>query len=67
VRQRVVYARELVAEGHSPSTLARVLQISRQAIYRVPCPRRSCDAVRRPAGVLGTDVEIGGVSPDLEP
>jgi putative transposase len=36
VRQRVVYARQLVAEGHSPSALARILQISRQAIYRVP-------------------------------
>jgi putative transposase len=36
VRQRVAYARELVAEGHSPSVLARVLQISRQAIYRIP-------------------------------
>jgi putative transposase len=36
VRQRVAYARELVAAGHSPSALARVLQISRQAIYRIP-------------------------------
>jgi putative transposase len=36
VRQRVAYARQLVAEGHSPSVLARVLQISRQAIYLVP-------------------------------
>lgn len=36
MRQRVAYARELVAEGHSPSVLARVLQISRQAIYRIP-------------------------------
>ena len=36
MRQRVAYARQLVAEGHSPSALARILQISRQAIYRVP-------------------------------
>ncbi|HEY6396780.1 MAG TPA: IS3 family transposase [Solirubrobacteraceae bacterium] len=36
MRQRVAYARELAAEGHSPSVLARVLQISRQAIYRIP-------------------------------
>ena len=36
VRQRVAYARQLVAEGHSPSALARILRISRQAIYRVP-------------------------------
>jgi hypothetical protein len=37
VTKRVVaYARQLVAEGHSPSALARILQISRQAIYRIP-------------------------------
>jgi putative transposase len=36
VRQRVAYARKLVAEGHSPSALARILKVSRQAIYRVP-------------------------------
>jgi len=33
---RVTRSRELVAEGHSPSVVARVAQISRQAIYRVP-------------------------------
>jgi putative transposase len=42
VRQRVAYARKLVAEGHSPSALARILQISRQAIHRTP--------VKAPAG-----------------
>jgi putative transposase len=36
VTLRVAYAREPSAEGHSPSALARILQISRQAIYRVP-------------------------------
>jgi len=41
VRQRVAYARQLVAEGHSPLALARVLQISRQAIYRIPTTRPS--------------------------
>jgi len=35
-----------VAEGHSPSVVARVAQISRQAIYRVPRPR--CAPQRRP-------------------
>jgi putative transposase len=29
----------LIAEGHSPSAVARVAQISRQALYRVPTPR----------------------------
>jgi hypothetical protein len=46
--KRVAYARQLVAEGHSPSVLARILQISRQAIYRVPRPRKPPDAARRP-------------------
>lgn len=45
--QRVTHARQLVAEGHSPSVVARVMQISRQAIYRTPKPRRSPQ--RRPA------------------
>jgi putative transposase len=48
VSQRVAYARELAAAGHSPSALARILQISRQAIYRVPRPRKPPDAARRP-------------------
>jgi putative transposase len=39
VRQRVARSRDLVAEGHSPSVVARVAQISRQALYRVPRPR----------------------------
>jgi putative transposase len=36
---RVTRSRELVAEGYSPSAVARVAQISRQAIYRVPKSR----------------------------
>src|SRR5512132_3557511 len=36
---RVTRSRELVAEGHSPSAVARVAQISRQAIYRTPKTR----------------------------
>ncbi len=39
VRQRVAYARELAAAGHKPAALARILQISRQAIHRVPATR----------------------------
>jgi putative transposase len=41
VRQRVARSRDLVAEGHSPSVVARVARISRQALYRTPTPRRS--------------------------
>jgi putative transposase len=40
MRLRVARSRELVAEGHSPSVVARVARISRQALYRVPTPRR---------------------------
>jgi putative transposase len=40
VSERVTYARELVAAGHRPAVVARILKISRQAIYRVPRPRR---------------------------
>jgi putative transposase len=46
VRQRVARSRELVAEGHSPSVVARVARVSRQALYRVPRPRST--ARRRP-------------------
>ena len=48
MRQRVAYARELVAEGHSPSVLARVLQISRQAIYRIPTKAPAAVSRSRP-------------------
>jgi putative transposase len=48
VSQRVAYARELVAAGHRPAVVARIVRVSRQAIYRVPRPRRPPDASRRP-------------------
>jgi len=40
VRQRVARSRDLVAEGHSPSMVARVAGIGRQALYRTPTPPR---------------------------
>ena len=46
--QRVAYARELVAAGHRPAVVTRILRISRQAVYRVPRPRKPPDAARRP-------------------
>ena len=46
--ERVTYARELVAEGHRPAVVARILQISRQAIYRIPKPRRPSASPGRP-------------------
>jgi len=48
VSERVTYARELVAAGHRPAVVARILQISRQAIYRIPTPRRAPAAPSRP-------------------
>ena len=36
---RVALSRVLVAEGYALATVARVMQISRQALYRVPRPR----------------------------
>jgi len=36
---RVTRSRELVAEGYALSAVARVAQITRQAIYRKPKPR----------------------------
>jgi putative transposase len=45
---RVTRSRELVAEGYRPAAVARVAQISRQAIYRTPKPRRAPAAPARP-------------------
>ena len=38
---RVARSRELVAKGYALAAVARVLQVTRQAIYRTPKPRRS--------------------------
>jgi putative transposase len=45
---RVTRSRELVADGYRPSVVARVAQISRQAIYRTPRPRRAPAPPARP-------------------
>jgi putative transposase len=65
VSERVSYARELVAEGHRPAVVARILQISRQAIYRVPKPRRlPASAGRPPAdGVEAAIVDVAEANP----
>jgi putative transposase len=39
VRERVARSRELVAAGFAVAAVARVLQVSRQALYRVPTRR----------------------------
>jgi putative transposase len=65
VSERVSYARELVAEGHRPAVVARILQISRQAIDRVPKPRRlPASAGRPPAdGVEAAIVAVAEANP----
>ena len=62
MRLRVARSRELVAEGHSPSVVARVARISRQALYRVPTPRRVPQ--RRPLSdpVEAAIVEVAGAN-----
>jgi putative transposase len=47
VSERVARSRELVARGFAVAAVARVLQITRQAIYRTPTPRTVPQ--RRPA------------------
>lgn len=44
---RVARSRRLVAEGYALAAVARVMQVSRQALYRVPTPRSAPQ--RRPA------------------
>ena len=39
--ERVARSRELVAQGFALAAVTRVLQVSRQAVYRTPTPRRS--------------------------
>jgi putative transposase len=41
VRERVARSRELVARGRKLAVVARVMQVTRQAIYRTPKPRTS--------------------------
>ncbi|MGH3428646.1 MAG: transposase, partial [Mycobacteriales bacterium] len=39
MRERVARSRQLVARGRKAAVVARVMQVSRQAIYRTPKPR----------------------------
>jgi len=50
VSERVARSRELVARGFAAAAVARVMQITRQAIYRTPTPRTPPQ--RRPAADL---------------
>jgi putative transposase len=46
VRERVARSRTLVARGRRPAVVARVMRVSRQALYRTP--RRRTDPGPRP-------------------
>ena len=59
--ERVARSRELVARGFAAATVARVLQITRQAIYRLPTPRTAPQ--RRPV-TDPVDVAIVEVAKD---
>ena len=41
MKERVARSRELVAGGRRPAVVARVMQVTRQAIHRTPKPRRT--------------------------
>jgi len=60
VSERVARSRELVACGFAAAAVARVMQISRQALYRLPTPRRAPQ--RRPVSdpVEAAIVEVAG-------
>ena len=62
---RVTRSRELVAEGHAPSVVARVAQISRQAIYRTPKTTPATARRSRPAAdeIERAIVEVAGENP----
>ncbi len=59
---RVARSRRLVAEGYPLASVARVLRVSRQALYRAPTPRRAPQ--RRPARdpVEQAIVEVAGAN-----
>lgn len=58
---RVAWSREAVAKGEKPAQVARVAQVTRQAIYRTPKPRRS---PQRGPAAAGVDQEIVQVAKD---
>jgi len=51
VNERVARSRALIAQGHRPAVVTRVLQVSRQSVYR-PISRRSVGPVRDVAGLV---------------
>jgi putative transposase len=64
VSERVARSRELVAKGYALAAVARVLQVTRQAIYRVPRPRTAPQRRPRAEGsVEQAIVEVASENP----
>jgi putative transposase len=58
VSVRVARSRRLVAEGYALATVARVLSVSRQALYRTPKPRAAPQRRLRGDGVEQAIVDV---------
>ncbi len=63
MRERVARSRELVARGRRPAVVARVMQVTRQAIYRTPRPRRAPQRQPAKGPVDATIVELARQNP----
>ena len=61
--QRVARSRQLVARGRKPAVVARVMQISRQAIYRTPKPGGALSGGRPRGTVDRAIVEVAKANP----
>ena len=60
---RVAQARRRVAEGYQPTAVARVAQISRQAIYRVPARRPAAAGPGEPSESDRAIIEVAKANP----
>ncbi|NQY57173.1 MAG: IS3 family transposase [Ilumatobacteraceae bacterium] len=63
MRVRVAQARRRVAEGYQPTAVARVAQISRQAIYRVPARRPAAAGPGEPSESDRAIIEVAKANP----
>jgi len=63
VSQRVAQSRQLVAEGYRPTRVARIAQISRQAIYKTPKRRPPSAGPGEPSESDAQIVEVAKAHP----
>jgi putative transposase len=64
VNERVARSRALIAQGHRPTVVTRVLQVSRQSVYR-PLARRPAAGAGPGRGRPGDEliVEVANANP----